>query len=318
MPDAAAAPPTSLDDVPGWFRSVDQLVFEWILEAQSAAGIRGDLAELGVYEGKSAIHMAKFLRDGESLTVCDLFEDVKVAAGVPDIIRVAYSSLSQDTFERNYLAFHRELPVIVRGRSDTIEDHVEAGSCRFVHIDASHLYDDVRRDIGAVRRLLGPGGVVAFDDYRTEHTLGTAAAVWEAVANDDLHPIAATTDKMYATWSDPAPLQEAITRRLRRRSDLRPAAVPLRDGHVVRIAPRKMTPRPPVVPSRSAPRSSPLVALERVGLGLSDVGYRMVRLARNDDPGASIRRSIRRRVDAVRPVRDRVARGIRPSGWWTR
>lgn len=300
MPETHTATPASLGDVRGWFVGHDQLAFEWILEAQSRTGVIGDLLELGVYEGKSAIHMAKFLRTGETLTVCDLFEDVNVADGVPEYIRYAYSSLSQETFERNYLAFHEQLPVIVRARTDTIVDHVRAGSCRFAHVDASHSYDDARRDIGAMRRLLGPGGVVAFDDYRTEHTLGAAAAVWEAVANDELHPIAATAHKMYATWSDPAPLQEAITRQLRRRSDLRAAVVPLRDGHVVRLAPRKMDQRPPVAESQAV-RPSPLLrGLERVGLTLSDIGYRTVRLARNGDPGASIRRSVGLRVDSVR------------------
>jgi len=306
--DDAPALPGSLDEVPGWFEGNDQLVFEWILEAQSSAGIGGDMVELGVYQGKSAVHMARFLRAGESLTVCDLFEDINAADGVPDHIREAYSSLSQAVFERNYLAFHDELPVIVRGRTDRIGGHVRTGSCRFVHIDASHRYDDVRRDIVAVRGLLGPGGVVALDDYRTEHTLGTAAAVWEAVANDGLHPIAATAKKLYATWSDPAPMQEALTRRLRRRADLRPAVVPLRDGHVVHVAPRQLTRSPPTARSPAARRSRLLVALEQVGLALSDIGYRMVRLARHDDPGASIRRSVGLRVDAVRSPRVRSRR----------
>jgi len=306
--DNAPALPGSLDEVPGWFDDDDRLVFEWILEAQSSAGLGGDMLELGVYQGKSAIHMARFLRTGELLTVCDLFEDVNIADGVPDFIRFAYASLSQATFERNYLAFHEELPVIVRGHTDTIEEHVRLGSCRFVHIDASHLYDNVRRDIGAARGLLGPGGVVAFDDYRTEHTLGTAAAVWEAVANEGLHPIAATAKKLYATWSDPAPMQNALVSRLRRRSDLRPAAIPLRDGHVVRVASRKLTKRPPTTHSAAAHQTPLLIAIDRVGLALSDIGYRMIRLARNNDPGASIRRSIRLRLDAVRPPRDRSTR----------
>jgi len=95
-----ASPPVSLDDARGWFIRNDQLVFEWILGAQCKAGVVGDLLELGVSEDKSAIHLGRFLRPGEILTVCDLFEDVSTAEGVPDYIRSAYSSLSQATFER--------------------------------------------------------------------------------------------------------------------------------------------------------------------------------------------------------------------------
>lgn len=294
--------PTSLEDVRGWFNPEDQLAFKWILEAQSAAGITGDLVEIGVYEGKTAIHMGNFLRHDESLTVCDLFDDVVHADGVPDHIRQAYASLSQQTFERNYLAFHHELPEIVRGRSVAINDHVEPASVRFVHIDASHLYGDVRDDTRAARRMLTDGGVVAFDDYRTMHTAGTSAAVWEAIANDGLRPIALTQKKIYATWSDPGPYQSAVTKRLRHRSDLRPATIPLRDGHVVRFAPRRLERLPESRGSAAETRSVPRRVLKTTGIVLHDLGYRMVRLANHRDPVASLRRSVRLRGERLAGV----------------
>ena len=188
----------------------------------------------------------------------------------------------------------------MRARTDTIEDHVEEGSCRFVHIDASHSYDDVKRDIQATRRLLGPRGVVAFDDYRTEHTLGTAAAVWEAVADEELRPFAATAAKLYATWSDPAPVQKTIARKLRQRPDLRAATIPLRDGPVIRIASQKLDKRPLVVDASSGPHSPVLRGLDRVGHSLNNLGYRMTRLAHQEQPGVSIRRSVDIRVDSAR------------------
>src|SRR5690606_24123152 len=80
------------------------------------------------------------------------------------------------------------------------------------HIDASHMYEHVRQDIESARRLLRANGVVAFDDYRAEHTPGTAAAVWEAVLNDGLRPIFHTSGKLYATWGDPTPLRDEVVR----------------------------------------------------------------------------------------------------------
>lgn len=71
----------------------------------------------------------------------------------------------------------------------------------------------------SARRLLRPSGVVVFDDYRTEHTIGTAAAVWEAVIRDDLRPICVSSMKFYGTWGDPAPLQGEILRRIAERKD---------------------------------------------------------------------------------------------------
>ncbi|MFD8812242.1 class I SAM-dependent methyltransferase, partial [Streptomyces sp. NPDC059627] len=67
-------PPRRLDDVPGWFPVLDQVLFDWFLNRQEASGTRGDLLEVGVYMGKSAIFTGRHLRPGESFTVCDLFE----------------------------------------------------------------------------------------------------------------------------------------------------------------------------------------------------------------------------------------------------
>lgn len=218
-PNVSDKKPRSLDDVPGWFRLTDQLLFEWILSWQKRNEPPGDLVELGVYQGKSAIHMARLLQDGERFTVCDLFDDARDEATIREDARHAYRTLSQQQFEDNYLAFHPELPVVVRGLSSQILQHVEPTSCRFMHIDASHMYEHVREDTAAARKLLRSGGVVVFDDYRTEHTLGTAAAVWEALITDDLHPICASAMKLYATWGDAAPLQREIFERVASRTD---------------------------------------------------------------------------------------------------
>lgn len=72
MADSQQTPtlPGELKDVPGWFPPLDQVLFTWFLEKQQLAG---DLLELGVYMGKSAILLGHHLRPGEAFTVCDLF-----------------------------------------------------------------------------------------------------------------------------------------------------------------------------------------------------------------------------------------------------
>ena len=62
-------PPRRFEDVPGWLIPTDQLLFEWILTLQNRTQPPGDLVELGVYKGKSAIHIARFKRDEEKFTV---------------------------------------------------------------------------------------------------------------------------------------------------------------------------------------------------------------------------------------------------------
>lgn len=248
MANVGNSPQMKLDDVPGWLSYGDQLVFQWVLESQSFTQDSSNLVEMGVYKGKSAIHLGRFLRDGERLTVCDLFDDAGTEASIRDDVRRAYASLSQADFESNYLSFHDELPQIIRGLSSLITDHVSPGSCRLVHIDASHMYDHVRGDTFAAKQMLRPDGVVVFDDYRTEHTIGTAAAVWEAIANDALNPIVCTSMKLYATWGDPVPVQNEIRTRVSERTDYKVDPVFVqRDLPVLRVVPAKK-PRPAAAP----------------------------------------------------------------------
>lgn len=205
----------NFNDIPGWFMPIDQAAFTWVLEYQNRVEPEGAVVELGVFKGKSAVVIGNHLRPGEVFTCCDLFDDVAthplVDAGEQAFFRG--QSLTQAEFERNYLAFHRELPRVVRGPTGTITRYVAPRSARFVHVDAGHSYDLVREDTASARTMLRENGVVVFDAYRKGGTMGVAAAVWEAILNEGLNPIVNTEFKLYATWGDPAPLQAEITRR---------------------------------------------------------------------------------------------------------
>ena len=74
------------------------------------------------------------------------------------------------------------------------------------------MFDQVRADVINTKKILQPGGIAVFDDYRMEHTPGVAAAVWESVFFDGLVPFAVTARKMYAVYegADPEPYREAL------------------------------------------------------------------------------------------------------------
>jgi predicted O-methyltransferase YrrM len=204
--------------VPGWFERIDVAAFRLLLAETAASGSGGDLAELGVYQGKSAVLIGSYLQPGETFTAIDLFgADAEDAANSRENTE-QYRDLTRNQFETAYKAIHGELPVVVQGLSSAITDHASHGTHRFVHIDASHLYEHVVQDLAAARTLLKPDGVVVLDDYRTEHTPGVAAAAWQAVA-EGLHPFLLTPRKMYATWGDPAPWKKAVDDWLNESSD---------------------------------------------------------------------------------------------------
>ncbi len=208
-----------LKDVPGWFPVIDQELFTWALERQEHVEQWGDLLELGVYLGKSAILTGRHMRAGELFTVCDLFDsDAPDAANAKEMLG-SYKSLTRVGFEENYLAFHPRLPEIIEAPTSTVPQYVKPDSCRFVHIDASHLYEHVRGDLDTARTVLKQDGLVVCDDYRSPHTPGVSAAVWESVADDDLRVICVTTQKLYGTWGDPEPIRSDLLAWLDSRED---------------------------------------------------------------------------------------------------
>ncbi|MDI3421710.1 class I SAM-dependent methyltransferase [Streptomyces luteolus] len=212
--------PTRLSDVKGWFFPADQLLFDWFLDRQRGRDQRGDLLELGAYLGKSAIFMGSYLQGGETFTVCDLFDSPAPDDPNSKEMNRSYSTLTRRAFEANYRSFHDELPTILQAPSSVVADEVAPDSCRFAHIDASHLYEHVHGDILAARELLGPDGIVVLDDFRAEHCPGVAAATWGAVATTGLKPLCITATKFYGTWGAYEEVHGELREMLRGRDDL--------------------------------------------------------------------------------------------------
>jgi hypothetical protein len=199
---------------------VDILFFSWFLSYQNETGMTGDVVELGSYKGKSAIHIGQFISASQKFIVCDLFDDIHSDESVLAQEKACYKSLTRESFEKNYLNFHSKLPLIVQGLTSSIGNHVEPHSCRFFHIDGSHMYSNVKGDAESAKNLLASAGVVAFDDYRSAHTPGVALAVWEKVLLDGLNPICLTPSKFYGTWGDPEPYRKLVLGKLAGRGDL--------------------------------------------------------------------------------------------------
>lgn len=196
-----------MDAVPGWFVRLDAWLFIAIDMAQRNRNVRGDLLEIGTYLGRSSILLGFLAREDEDVVVCDLFES-DAPSGLNQEENFIYSDLRRQAFEANYLSYHDFPPTIWAGPSSTLTLPPE--SIRFAHVDGSHLYDLVTKDIDLVLSALGPDGIVVFDDWATPRTMGVAAAVWEAVTRQRMKPFAATADKLYcATETVPSLVLDA-------------------------------------------------------------------------------------------------------------
>lgn len=182
---------------PGWFTRVDLSLFALIDQVQAAAGMRGDLLEVGGYLAKSAVALGFMRRDEESVVVIDPWERDTGPEKNPRE-QGFYRGVTIEAFRSNYLRFHHQPPDLRQGRSDEHLGDLRDGQFRFIHVDGSHEWRAVAGDTEQVLRLLAPGGVVAFDDVFARHAPGVGAAVWPRCATGELVPFATTT-KLYAT-----------------------------------------------------------------------------------------------------------------------
>jgi hypothetical protein len=241
--------------VPGWFELEDAVLFGVFNRIQVGAGVSGDLLEIGVYQGKSAILMGFFPQPGEELVVCDLFGAEPDSAANRRENEAHYPRLEERKFAQQYLRCHSTLPRVLKQSSLEIEPLVKGKRFRFVHVDGSHLYSAVRHDIELARRHAADDAVMVLDDIASDHTPGVTAAGWEAVTQTDFTPLCVTKHKMYGTWSPDGVLNRDAVRRALDETGLRVYAFDFMDGPLLRVGPGREAPlvarvlapfRPPV------------------------------------------------------------------------
>ena len=184
------------EQIPGFFYVADFMLFDFILAHQLDSGVAGDMLEIGVYRGKSAILMGCGLRPDERLIACDLFENVMSHEDNLVKHQETYSGLAAAEFCRDWDRFHnrRQLDVRVCDSAQL----TELPPLRFTHIDGCHYYQCVRNDIKLAVAHTGPRGVISLDDYRIAEEPGVAKAISEAVAAGELFPFCASDMKIYA------------------------------------------------------------------------------------------------------------------------
>jgi len=142
--------------VEGWFFPIDAYLFALIDEVQKREGIAGNLFEIGVHHGKTAIFLARMLREGEMLGVCDVFEQ-------QELNRDRSGEGSRELFLRNMRELGGPARVFAKPSSELTPDETTT-RCRFFHIDGGHRPEDVIADLETAARALHADGVVALDD----------------------------------------------------------------------------------------------------------------------------------------------------------
>lgn len=151
---AATNVPKFLDiiaDIPGWYYPEGLAMNEFFLDQnfpEYEGMSNGDIAEIGVYEGRSAVHLAYHLRAGETLHLFDPYEKIPVVAEmVGKHAAPGTSVIGRRTF------------------SQLIDwSMVPDRSVRFLRIDGNHVRRAMHHDLDVAHRIVTEAGIVNLDD----------------------------------------------------------------------------------------------------------------------------------------------------------
>lgn len=129
--------------------------------------LEGAILEIGCWEGRSTVALAKAC-DPELLVAVDTWEGNTDESPYHASILLAKQ---RDVYGR----FLKNIELLTNGNVKPVKEDCHkflAGfgePTKFLHLDASHDYESVRRTLQAAVPLIVPGGIICGDDYRTAH-----------------------------------------------------------------------------------------------------------------------------------------------------
>ncbi|MFN4142964.1 class I SAM-dependent methyltransferase [Aestuariivirga sp.] len=149
--------------VEGWFTDEAAAIWDCLLTYQRSAGVSGNLLEIGVWKGKSALLSVIHAQPNDIQLLVDPL-DLKEALSH---IRRTRPNAKVDVF---------------RGISRHLRKHSEyrnmLSSFRWIHIDGRHSAQDVDVDLRLADDLLSDDGIVVLDDFFTPNYPQVTQAVF--------------------------------------------------------------------------------------------------------------------------------------------
>lgn len=168
-------------DVEGWLSLEAALLFGWIDDIQRKAGIVGDIFEIGVHHGKSAVVLGAMTNpQREVLAICDLF-------GQQGQNTSGSGSGKRELFEENMRRFvSSTLPLRIFPMLSTDLSVREIGTnYRFFHIDGGHNCDEALNDLKLASLATRSDGVIVLDDPFRPEWPGVSEAICRFLADSN-------------------------------------------------------------------------------------------------------------------------------------
>ena len=147
--------------IQGFFTFDAALMFMTYNQLTRDQGISGDVLEIGVHHGLSAIAVASLAGPGRQFVAVDLFDEMQ------DLNQSRSGAGHRATFLQNMERFFDDLGFLslFAGSSSHLKAEELGSQFSFCHIDGGHTPEETYQDLDLCSRILMPGGLVALDDY---------------------------------------------------------------------------------------------------------------------------------------------------------
>lgn len=149
----------------GWFFPIDMILFGLLEQYQRQANVIGDIAEVGVWKGKSLVYLAQLTERRNNIYAFDWFMD--------DCLEQTQANVKQ-------YAGDAPIQYIKGDTSDyTFSQMTEIikNPLRMLHIDAGHEYHEVLHTMHLLAPFVHDQGVIMMDDYQDREFPGVHSAV---------------------------------------------------------------------------------------------------------------------------------------------
>lgn len=157
--------------VVGWFYPVDIVAFYYLIMIAQKE-IDGDMCELGVAFGKSAIGLSLLRDNNEILYLYDFFVS-------PDISKESAS----EVIERygNNTNIEWRIQDLYKLKTEDIQFNKKI---KFLHIDSCHQHTTVLKDLNNFSVHMLDNGIISLDDFNDPNYPGVNTAVSEFILSD--------------------------------------------------------------------------------------------------------------------------------------
>lgn len=177
--------------IEGWFYPLDMAMFGMIEAFQRSLAIGGDIAEIGVWKGKSLALLALLTETSDNIYAMDLFCD--------DLLELTQSNIAKFVSKQQA----GRIQYITGNTSDYNTTYLQGlfkTKLRFLHIDAGHEYHEVLHTLTLVAPFMHDHGIIVMDDYHDREFPGVHAATLDycyGTTNGLWVPFMAGANKIY-------------------------------------------------------------------------------------------------------------------------